>query len=86
MQELAVLITADGRVRFMWDDSLAGLCEEGQVEIRRAGDVEPTPDGKWQVDCSRIGGSIHGPFRLRDEAIEVERTVVKHRLMAGLIK
>jgi hypothetical protein len=86
MQEQVLVITADGRIRFVWDDDLAALCEHGRPTITRAGDVEPTSDGSgWTADCRRIGGGVYGPYPLRQTALEHERAVVVGRLVAGLI-
>ena len=80
-QEQVIIITPDGRVRFVWDDALAGLLEEGKANVLRAGEVEPTPEGKWMADCRLSGGSVHGPFTMRQTALEVERQEVTALLM-----
>lgn len=70
--EQVVAIDPDGRIRFVWDDSLAGLLALGPAEIRRASHVEPTPVGQWTADLWPIGGPLLGPFDLRGEALAAE--------------
>jgi len=86
MREQVVVITPDGRIRFVWDDDLAALCEQGLPTIKRVADVEPEADGTgWTADCRRIDGGVHGPYPLRQTALAIEREVVNDRLLAGLI-
>lgn len=80
-----LVIGSDGTVSFVWDDALAGLVREGTPTITRVSDVEPTPDGRWQADLSRIGGPVMGPFELREVALEQEKAVVTGRLIGGLL-
>lgn len=81
--EQILVIGPDGDVSFVWDDALAGLVGEGTPTITRVSDVEPTPDGQWQADLSRIGGPVLGPYPFREFALVHERAVVTGRLIAG---
>lgn len=67
-----ITIAPDGRLSFIWDDSLAGLVAEGQANIRRVSDVEPDEADRWFADLGRVGGPRLGPFALRGEAIKAE--------------
>lgn len=67
-----IRIHADGRITFIWDDSLAHLRSLGKTTIRRVSDVEPTPEGGWTADLSKVGGPVLGPFDRRQQAIDAE--------------
>jgi hypothetical protein len=69
----AVLVDANGRLEFVWDDRLAPLRALGEITIRRASHVEPTDDGWWTADMTPLGGQIIGPFALHAAAIDAER-------------
>jgi hypothetical protein len=71
-----VVITPDGRIRFLWDDGLAELAAAGRCEIVRASHVEPVaaPVGTlWSADLSPSNGPTFGPFPLRGQALDAER-------------
>ena len=78
-----ILISPDGRrLRFIHDDSLAGLLAAGRPRIARASNVEPTPEGQWEADLSPVGGPCLGPFPLRAEALSAEREwLLAHHLI-----
>jgi hypothetical protein len=57
---------------FIYDDRLAGLCEEGDSVTQRASHVEPADGGGWTADMSPVNGPVLGPFRLREEALDAE--------------
>jgi hypothetical protein len=78
-----IVVTPDGRLKFVWDDALAELCSHGQANVRRVADVEPTEIGEWTADCRRIGGGVYGPYPLRETALQHERAIVTGRLMTG---
>lgn len=84
-QEQVILIGPDGSIKFVWDDALAGLVDEGRANVTRAGAVEPTPDGRWTADLRMIGGGVYGPYPLRQAALDHERAVVTGRMCAGLL-
>jgi hypothetical protein len=70
--EFSIAIKPDGTMSFIYDDRLAGLCEEGDAHTTRASHVEPTAKGGWSADMSPVNGPILGPFRLREEALAAE--------------
>lgn len=69
---MIVNIDADGRLRFMYSDELAGLLELGPSTVRRASHVEPAPAGGWTADLEPSGGPVLGPYRLRADALAAE--------------
>ena len=70
---LIISVSEGGEVKFLWNDSLAPLLELGEGRIVRASHVEP--DGTlWSADLSPVGGPTLGPFQLRQEALDAERT------------
>jgi len=60
------------QIRFIHNDNLVGLMEQGKTEIRRASHVEPDENGQWKADLSPVSGPALGPFALRREALEAE--------------
>ena len=44
----------------------------GQLNIRRASQVEPDSNGCWHADLSPVGGPRLGPFARRSEALAAE--------------
>lgn len=70
--ETQIVIGRDGRLRFMYDDRLLSLAEQGLCTTRRASHVEPCSGG-WQADLGPVGGPVLGPFRERGKALEAER-------------
>lgn len=72
-------VTADGRLEFVWDDSLAAFRALGETTIRRASHVEPVGD-QWTADMGPAGGPVLGPFDLRGDALAAERAwLAEHR-------
>jgi hypothetical protein len=66
------VIHVDGRIRCLYDESLA-LDELGQLQIQRGSHVEPDAAGQWQADLSPVGGPLLGPFAGRSQALAAER-------------
>lgn len=65
-------IAPGGVGKMLYDEDL-DLTKLGQVEISRASNVEPTADGKWEVDFAPIGVDLKlGPFAKRSEALAAE--------------
>jgi hypothetical protein len=68
----------------------AGLYDEafdfttlGQVQIRRAGFVEPDPQSCWWADLAPAGGVKLGPFPTRSAALAAEVAwLSRHALLA----
>lgn len=78
--EHLLVIHADGSVQFLYHDALRVFLEYGVPVICRASHVEPTPDARWIVDLSPLGGGILGPFEYRQEALTAEAAWIKMRL------
>ncbi len=72
MNEVQIVVEANGEVKFIYSDDLADLINMGDVEVRRASHVEPIASGGWSSDMSPVGGPILGPFNLRAEALSAE--------------
>ena len=70
--EFSIAIKPDGTMSFIYDDRLAGLCEEGDAHTTRASHVEPAAEGGWSADMAPVNGPILGPFRLREDALAAE--------------
>lgn len=87
--EHQVVVSADGRIRFIWDDQLAGLLELGAAEVRRASHVDPahcscgqtTSVLGWTADLWPVGGPVLGPFALHAEALAAERQWIKQNVL-----
>ena len=69
---MEVRIDENGEVRFIYNDELVDLMEEGQAKVQRASTVEPGSDGLWEVDLRMSGGPVMGGFRLRQDALDAE--------------
>lgn len=65
------IIISGSQIRFVYNDDLIGLTEQGKTTIRRASHVEPCPGG-WQADMSPVNGPILGPFIKRSDALQEE--------------
>ena len=59
------------QIRFIYNDDLAGLMEQGHTTIKRASHVEPC-EGGWKADLAPVDGPILGPFNKRSEALQEE--------------
>lgn len=73
---VGIVVEATGRLRFIWDDTLAGIAELGETEVRRASHVEPTGGNRWtgwNADLAPVGGPSLGPFATHGAAIRAER-------------
>lgn len=78
-----------GRVRYLWADELRGLCDQGAARVARASHVEPVCTGggsaAWEVDLRPIGGSVHGGFATRGEALAFERAFLQSEVGMALL-
>jgi len=63
----------DGHLRFVYDDAVAELLDEGTVAVCRVSHVEPAEGGGWTADMSPVDGPVLGPFQLRQQALDAER-------------
>ncbi len=73
---MGIVVEATGRLRFIWDDALAGMTELGEATVCRASHVEPTGGERWngwKADLSPVGGPTLGPFATHGAAIQAER-------------
>lgn len=73
MDECLVVIESNGKVRFLYDDSLQDVSKAlGKTSTVRASHIDPADDGMWYADLSPVGGPKLGPFITRASAIEAE--------------
>jgi hypothetical protein len=72
MAALRIKITPDGRVQFIYADTLQPLCALGTTEIRRASHVEPVHGSGWTADMAPSHGPTLGPFPTRADALTAE--------------
>lgn len=70
--KVEILVDPVGGVRFLYDDALAPLLNEGRAEIRRASHVGPVGT-EWWADLGPVGGPMLGPFKLRQQALDAEK-------------
>jgi len=70
--EMQVIVGNDGTLRFIYDDALLPLNEQGKLQVRRASHVEPNDEGKWEADMSPVGGPVLGPYDTRTLALDEE--------------
>ena len=70
---MQLVIDPHGTVRCVYDETI-DLSALGPLAITRGSHVEPTPDGRWGVDLSVVGGPQLGPFAIRSTALSAERT------------
>jgi len=68
-----IIISPKGQIRFIYNDDLLGLADQGTTTVRRASHVEPC-DGGWKADMSPVNGPVLGPYKKRSDALyhEVE--------------
>lgn len=73
---MKVQFEVDGRVKFIYDDTLAKIAEEvGTLTVKRASHVEPVMTGKgvqWEADMSPVGGPKLGLYSTRELALQAE--------------
>lgn len=72
MTTTKIRIAPNGQIRFIYNDNLRSIMDEGTSTIKRASHVEPTTDGKWEADMEPVGGPKLGPFTTRKEALDTE--------------
>ena len=78
-----ITVQRDGTMKFVYDDRLKGLMQQGHATITRASHVEPTPDNEWGADMSPVGGPMLGPFNTRQEALDAEVEWINHNVLTG---
>lgn len=69
-----ISVSAEGVIRFIYDDALLGLLSEGKPSVTRASHVEPCALGwgGWIADLSPVSGPVLGPYTTRHEALAAE--------------
>ena len=78
----AVTVTTDGRIEFIYSDSLLPITQLGACHITRASHVEPS-DGGWTADLSPVSGPVLGPYRTRQEALDAEVTWLQSNVLSS---
>lgn len=78
---MQLIVDGQGTVRWVYDETI-DLSVLGTLVIRRASQVEPDPEGRWHADLSPVGGPTLGPFALRSEALDAERTWLETHWLA----
>ena len=66
-----IIISPKGQIRYIYNDDLLGLAEQGTATVRRASHVEPC-EGGWQADMSPVNGPVLGPYKRRADALRHE--------------
>jgi hypothetical protein len=75
-------IDARGQVRCLYGEAI-DLAELGALTIRRAGRVEPDPEGRWWAELCALGGPRLGPYPRRSAVLAAEAAWVEARLFAA---
>ena len=68
---MQLVIDSQGTIHCLYAEAIP-LAALGQMSIRRASHVEPTPAGRWLVDLAPVSGPLLGPFALRSQALQAE--------------
>lgn len=72
-ETITITIRPDAKVESIYSDAHRSLYDDlGEVSIRRASCVEPTPDGLWRADMGPVGGPILPPTKTRQESLNAE--------------
>ena len=80
MSEELVIVLDESGAKAVYDDRLSPTLEAlGEVSIKRASFVEPSPGG-WTADMAPSSGPILGVFSLRGEALAAEREWLRTNL------
>jgi hypothetical protein len=79
----SISIDTTGNLKFVYNDRLAALLEEGTSRVSRASHVEPTGYGTWIADLSPVDGPTLGPFKLRREALTAEVDWLEANVIGG---
>ena len=69
------LIIKGTEMRFIYNDELTELLNNGEAQVRRASHVEPITINNetwWQADLSPVGGPKLPAKKLRKEALQAE--------------
>ena len=83
---MELIITPAGQIRAVYGEEIP-LEALGLLDITRASHVEPTPDGRWNVDLAPVGGATLGPFDRRSDALAAEHGwLLTHWLVPSLFQ
>ena len=80
---MIVKIDTQGNLQFIWNDKLRPLFDAGAGVIRRASNVEPTEDGRWQADLAPVGGPKLEPTLDRADALSSEVAWLEENLLGA---
>ena len=70
---MSLTVDAGGEVRCIYDEFI-DLAALGTLKISRASHVEPDGEGRWSADLRPVDGPVLGPFKVRSQALDTERT------------
>jgi hypothetical protein len=79
---MQIVINPDGQVRCLYEETI-NLTALGIPEISRASHVEPDAHGQWWADLGPVQGPVFGPYSLRSDALQAERTWLERNWMLG---
>ena len=82
---MQLVIGATGEVWCIYDEAIE-LDVLGRLHIARVSHVEPDANGRWWADLAPVHGPKLGPFRVRSEALEEERTWLETHWLACEVK
>ena len=83
MDELTVVVKAD-TARFIYNDDLLPMQNEGKMSVKRASHVEPC-EGGWSADLGPVAGPVLGPFATRNEALAAEVAWLKANQIPAVV-
>lgn len=77
---MKIAIDEAGIITMIYDDEFIDLYDEGNTHITRVSSVEPTIGGQWKA--SMRDGTVLGPYRLRQEALDAEVKYLEAKLFS----
>lgn len=75
---MKLMVDANGGIRCLYDETI-DLTLLGAITIKRASHVEPDENGLWWADLAPLKGPTIGPFSLRSDALQAERTWIEEQ-------
>lgn len=69
---MLIAIEPNGTMKFIYNDSLRELLNEGSAQIKRASNVEPNINNTWDADMGPVGGEVLENFETRQSALDAE--------------
>jgi hypothetical protein len=73
---MKLLVNPHGGICCIYDETI-DLTSLGAITIKRASHVEPDEKGFWWADLAPLKGPMIGPFSLRSDALQAERTWIE---------